>query len=679
LNPEQQSAVEHFEGPLLVLAGAGSGKTRCVTLRIVHLLERGVPPTSILGLTFTNKAAQEMQGRVERLTRAHVLISTFHSLGARILREQRPGFTIYDEEDARRLLKGCVRESGGKETDVRLYKNMISAAKNALEEPSEENFQDPLLFAVYRCYQEHLAKCNACDFDDLLYLPVKLFRERPDILEQYQKRWRFLLIDEYQDTNAAQYALCRLLVQKSGNIFSVGDPDQSIYSWRGADIGNILNFEKDYPGAKVVRLEQNYRSRSNILEAANALIAQNEGRYEKKLWSDLGEGEKIVCFCGGSEGEEARFVARTVQALHEREEVPLGEMAVFYRTNSQSRIFEDVLLERRIPYRIIGGVSFYQRREIKDILAFLRVVYSDSDFVSFARTLNLPKRGIGQATLEKIREGALSSGRAVLDYCREALSGAVRLTKKQREGLEAYLALIGRLKERVREGSLEELVTATVQESGYLQHLALDPETEEERRENLDELAGKAIEWDNREGSPGLAGFLEELSLKSGLDELDPSDDRLCLMTLHNGKGLEFDTVFITGLEEELLPHANARDSLEALEEERRLCYVGMTRAKERLYLTHALQRRIWGQSRRQRPSRFLREIPGPFFRGGEEEAVEAGEDFSPGDAVYHKDFGIGIVKDSYEGSQGLTYEILFSKERRPKSLVARFARLVRL
>jgi len=470
-----------------------------------------------------------------------------------------------------------------------------------------------LLFPrVYFRYQARLKESNAVDFDDLLILPVRLFREHPDVLEHYQNRWSFLLIDEYQDTNAAQYAMVRLLVEKTHNICVVGDPDQSIYSWRGANIKNILNFEKDFQGAKVIRLEQNYRSRTNILDAANALIRFNLNRYEKNLWSDRGHGEKIKHYTCDTERDEANFVTEMIHYHHEKHQVPLKEMVIFYRTNAQSRAFEDRFLFSRTSYVIVGGISFYQRREIKDILAFLRMVHSGADFISFSRTINIPKRGIGDATVEKIRVGATNENLSILDYCMGQYS--IKLTEKQKKGLQEYVQIIQELR-RIKEAcSLKELVRETIEQTGYLNYLKADPETADDRKENLDELITKAVEWEATTENPKLGSFLEELSLKSSLDEADTSQDRVNLMTIHNGKGLEFTLVFLAGLEEDLFPHANARGSEEAQEEERRLCYVGMTRAKEFLSLTHSRFRYLWGTQRTQRPSRYLREIPSQYL-----------------------------------------------------------------
>jgi DNA helicase-2/ATP-dependent DNA helicase PcrA len=731
LNQDQLDAVETLNGPLLVLAGAGSGKTRVVTYRIVNLLESGVNSMAILGLTFTNKAAQEMKERVRHLTSSHVLICTFHSLGARLLRESihfldySNNFTIYDDQDVDKLMKVCLGDIPGlAKADTKGFLQLISSAKNGLLAPDQVDVSDldeslKAFPQVYAKYQAKLKECNALDFDDLLYLPVRLFREHPDVLEHYQNRWSHLLIDEYQDTNEAQYTLVKYLVAVHGNLCVVGDPDQSIYSWRGANVRNILEFESDYPGAKVVRLEQNYRSRMNILEASNALIGYNTGRYEKNLWSDKGPGEKIKHYTADTERGETDFVAERIRLHYDEHNIPLKEMAIFYRTNAQSRVLEDKFLSRRIPYVIVGGVSFYQRREIKDILAFLRMVQSGVDYVSFARTLNLPKRGVGDTTLEKIRLGAIEERLSILAYCEELVKDAplrhpVRLSAKQKEGLKAYVDIIRELREINKGSPLKDLVQAAIERTGYVEHLKGEMESFQERKENLNALISKAMEWELSTEAPSLEGFLEELSLKSTLDETDASKDCVHLMTIHNGKGLEFEVVFLVGMEEDLFPHANARGDSQALEEERRLCYVGMTRAKEFLYLCDVRQRFLWGTTRLQRPSRFLREVPAEYVEKvrslffskttapaprekilsmKEEDAAEPvvfideidqtvpdeGELLVPGDSVFHNQFGIGSVRQAYHGSVGLTYKVFFSKDNRERTLVAKFANLKKL
>ncbi len=620
LNSEQQEAVKTIEGPLLVLAGAGSGKTRVVTYRIIYLLLKGVPASKILGLTFTNKAAQEMRERVQTLAKSDVLISTFHSLGARILRESiqvldyRRNFTIYDEDDSNKLIISCLESlnctAAEARTQVKAIRSYISNAKNNLMEPDDG--KDIYCSKIYGLYQEKLKEYQAVDFDDLLFLTVKILRDFPAIREYYQHRWMFLLIDEYQDTNNTQYELVKYLLGSEPHLCVVGDPDQSIYSWRGANIQNIMNFEKDYPQAKVIRLEQNYRSRSNILNAANALINFNIVRYEKNLWSGRGEGEKIKLFAANTEYDEAEFVARHLRKAHDDLGIPWNCMAVLYRTHALSRAFEDAFYLKHIPYLIMGGVSFYQRREIKDILSILKMVQSDSDYVAFSRSINLTKRGIGPATLEKIRLGASKEKTPIFEYCEKLLTQTMplRLTSKQKEGLASYVEMVQTLRTMESNCSLQGLVEAAINMSNYFDILLDDRETFEERKENLASLVAKASEWQTVVLDHPLEAFLEELSLKSALDEDDSAKERVHLMTIHNGKGLEYDTVFIVGLEEDIFPHSRSQDSHDALEEERRLLYVGMTRAKEYLYISYVTQRNVWGNQKHQFPSRFIKELP---------------------------------------------------------------------
>ncbi len=698
LNLQQQQAVDHVEGPLLVLAGAGSGKTRIVTYRVAHLLNIGVPASDILAVTFTNKAAEEMRSRILHLTRHSVLTCTFHSLCARILRESITAlgysrdFTIYDEEDSEKVVKECVAALNLQEEKgiLKAAKFHISQAKNSLVSPEDLAQQDKQLQEIYQLYQKKLKEYNALDFDDLLFLTVELLNKFPDILLQYQNRWRFILIDEYQDTNAAQYTLTKLLAGVHHNVFAVGDPDQSIYSWRGANVHNILNFEKDFPGAEVIALEQNYRSRSNILEAANALIKHNVSRYEKNLWSDRGEGEKIGLFIAENDHAETLFVVKQLYKLHTEKKVPLRDCVIFYRTNFQSRIFEDALLKERIPYRIIGGLSFYQRREVKDILALLRMVLGGADYLAFARTINLPKRGLGEATLSKLRDVAAEKQWDILTTCIQVIEGKTefRPTPRQRDGLKHYSDTICALKEMIKaKVPLHEVISSAIQRSSYLDHLKEDPETYQERKENIEELVSKAAEWEQESSNPTLAAFLEELTLKSSADEKEEPVDSVRMMTIHNGKGLEFTGVFVVGMEEDLFPHINVKENQEALEEERRLCYVAMTRAKEYLYLTASRYRMLWGMARMMRPSRFLKEVPEHFLHnyhlsaavGRREEAIEEAEEgFEPGDAVFHKDFGSGTVQKTYRTSLGLTYDVFFPQANTTRSLVAKFAKLKR-
>lgn len=618
LNPHQKMAAHHVEGPLLVLAGAGSGKTRVVTHRIARLIDLGVPPSAILAMTFTNKAADEMRTRIQTLKNAQVLACTFHSLGACILRESiselgyQNTFAIYDEEDSEKLLKSCLAQLNipNEKGVLNKIRHQISSAKNDLKTPEQA---DKECTGVYRLYQQKLKECNALDFDDLLYLTVKLLTENSPIREKYQKQWTFVLIDEYQDTNLAQYTIAKSLVEGHKNIFAVGDPDQSIYSWRGARYQNILNFENDFPGAKIVTLDQNYRSTNIILQGANALIKHNEDRYEKKLWSALGEGAKIGIYAAYNERQEAEFVAHKI--LQYGSLIPFDKMAIFYRTNAQSRVLEDALLSRKIAYQIIGGLSFYQRREIKDILAYLKVVISNTDLISFLRTINLPRRGLGIGTLEKIVAAAAERNRPIFIFCEEALnrSDFFKLGPKQREGLRDYLSTIHALRQKQPHLLLHELISETISASRYLHYLQEDAETHQDRKENIDALIGKAAEWQEETEAPSLSKFLEELSLRTSAEE-QAHVPSVKLMTLHNSKGLEFELVLLTGLEEDLFPHINTQDNPKAIEEERRLCYVGMTRAKRHLYLCSTTYRFMWGATHFMRPSRFLKEIPTQYL-----------------------------------------------------------------
>jgi len=681
LNSQQKIAVEHVEGPALVLAGAGSGKTRVVTYRIANLLQIGVPASEIVAVTFTNKAAAEMRHRIERISRHFVLTCTFHSLCARILRESihhlgyQQNFTIYDEDDSERLLKDCLASLQLTEEKgfLKTAKAAISIAKNSLSDPADANLR-----AAYALYQTRLKENQALDFDDLLYLVVRLLQEHPDVLDAYQKRWTFILIDEYQDTNPVQHALVKLLAQKHRNVFAVGDPDQSIYSWRGANVHNILRFEEDFPGARVISLEQNYRSCTTILNAANALIQHNESRYPKNLWSDRGSGEKICLYICENDRAEADFVVSEIK----KRGLSLNECAVFYRTNFQSRVLEDALLKTHIPYVIIGGLSFYQRREIKDILSYLRMALGGADFLAFSRTVNIPKRGFGEAAAEKVREVALRHGISILDACVAICDRKIeiKLSGRQFEGLKSYVQLLLMAREMSNQHmALQEILSKVIQEARYVDYLREDPESFEERQSNLAELVTKAAEWEHESGSPSLAAFLEELALKSSSDQKDPPSDAVRLMTLHNGKGLEFSAVFLIGMEEDLFPHINAKDNPEALEEERRLCYVGMTRAKDFLYLSAARTRFLWGTPRMMRPSRFLAEIPPEYVQPRHGRQLEDGpQEFEPGDGVHHRDFGTGIVRKKYQTSLGLTYDVFFPGADIERTLVARFAKLSR-
>ncbi len=696
LNPHQQTAVEHIEGPMLVLAGAGSGKTRIVIHRILHLLDMGVPANEILAVTFTNKAAEEMKSRILHLADTQVLTCTFHSLAARILRESitclgySEHFVILDEEDSEKALKECVKSMGIKEekSTLKSLRSQISYAKNHLLEPEKYIIENPSFYELYSLYQKKLKEYNALDFDDLLFLTVKLLKQESEVLSIYQTRWNFILIDEYQDTNTAQYTLTKLLSGKHHNVFAVGDPDQSIYSWRGANVQNILHFEQDYPGAKVVTLEQNYRSCNNILKAANALIQKNSSRYEKNLWSEQGDGEKIGLFIADTETQEAQFVVKKLLELVKKNKIPFKDCAIFYRTNFQSRTFEDALLRENIPYVIIGGMSFYQRKEIKDILSLLRMVIGGSDFLAFARTINTPKRGFGEVALTKLKTLSQQHSLDILTTASHIVEKKIdaKLSSKQMENLNEYVQTILCLREmRKADLKLDEIISSAIERSRYLDYLKEDQETWAERKENIQELVSKAAEWQQEAHFPDLASFLEELTLKSSVSSDQEQQDCIRLMTLHNGKGLEFRLVFLVGMEEDLLPHINVKENEASIEEERRLCYVGITRAKENLFLSAARSRFLWGGSRSMRPSRFLKEIPSSYMqilqKGSlsETHLEEPDEEmvFQPGETVLHKDFGAGIVHKVYQTSLGLTYDVFFAKASTTRTLVAKYAKLV--
>lgn len=709
LNPQQRQAVNHTQGPLLVLAGAGSGKTRVITHHIVHLLETGVLPQNILGVTFTNKAAAEMKSRVHQATSQNVLISTFHSLGARILRQSinhlgyGSHFLIYDEEDSLKVLKRILKSLNisEKELTPKTIRHAISRLKNELQDPSEIENDGSLLSKIlpdaYKQYQAQLREANAVDFDDLLYLPVQLFLQHKDVLAHYQNQWHHLLIDEYQDINKAQYTLAHLLIEKTQNIFVVGDPDQSIYAWRGACITNILNFKKDWPNAVLVKLEQNYRSTSNILNAANALVQHNQSRYEKNLWSDLGEGNPIFFYNAKNDHAEAEHVIEKIVDYHKKEDLSFNETAILYRTNAQSRAFEDFLLKKQIPYVVIGGISFYQRKEIKDVLAWLRMVQSGSDIISFQRTMNLPKRGIGDTTLQKLVEGAYLEGKNLIDFCKDLIaspSPIVKLSKKQLLSLDGYLQILSQLRQKIHSIPLSEFIKETIVLTDYLNVLRSDPETFEDRKDNLDELVGKATEWEEETENPTLAAFLEELTLKTSLDEASTGQAKVSLMTAHNCKGLEFDLVFLVGMEEMLFPHINSLNAPQDVEEERRLCYVAMTRAKKFLHISYAKSRFLWGSLRTMRKSRFLDEIPEKFIKFANSSSFASSNlqleqnpshestyqsSYQLGDVIFHNEFGVGQIKNVGSCSLGTTYDIFFQKDQSRKTLVAKFANLSKL
>lgn len=626
LNEPQREAVCYTEGPLLILAGAGSGKTRVLTHRIAYLLSRGVPARQVLAVTFTNKAAQEMRERVASLVgpgAGAMWVSTFHTACVRILRREiealgyDKNFVIFDSQDQQVIIKGILKELNLSEKNYhpKALLASISAAKNELIDAEQyqrkaADFWSNTVGQVYPLYQKKLRQNNGLDFDDLIMLTVKLFREKPEALAKYQDRFRYILVDEYQDTNHAQYVLINLLAAKYRNLCVVGDDDQSIYSFRSADIRNILEFERDFPEVKVIKLEQNYRSTQNILNAANEVIKHNHSRKSKRLWTENQAGDKVAVFQAADDRDEARFVTDEVLRLSLEEHRPYSDFALLYRTNAQSRSFEEAMIQRNIPYRVIGGFRFYERKEIKDILAYLRLVLNPSDTVSLVRVINLPKRGIGEASLERFLY-FLSDNRYTVMEGFAHLAEIPSLTARGIKPLdEFYRALVKwiDLKDRV---SVRDLAETILKESGYLAELKQEGTVEAESRlENLDEFLALTEEFERNSDDKTLAAFLETVALVADVDNYEPEADAVVMMTLHSAKGLEFPVVFLVGLEEGLFPHSRALMEPKELEEERRLCYVGITRARSRLYLTYAAMRSIYGSYNSSIPSRFLAELP---------------------------------------------------------------------
>ena len=626
LNKEQRQAVETLDGPLLILAGAGSGKTRALTYRIANLVDHGVSPWNILALTFTNKAAREMRERTEALLGGSVKdmwVATFHSCCTRILRSdidklgRDRNFVIYDDDDQTSLIAAIMKRLGVNDKDItkRQIKEHISEAKNKSTEPERFLMDNPYLdesvLKVFREYQRSLKEYNALDFDDLLGKTLELFQSCPEVLQKYRSKFRYILVDEYQDTNVMQYHIVELLAREHGNICVVGDDDQSIYGWRGADIRNILDFEKDFPGAKVIRLEQNYRSTSNILDAANAVIENNQGRKSKKLWTDNGRGDRIETFTADSERDEAHFVCRKIME-GVRNGMNYGDFAVLYRMNAQSRIPETTMVNYGIPNKVYGGQRFYERKEIKDIMAYLRLIYNPFDDIALKRIINVPKRSIGDASIAELARVAEQEGKSMLVAALTSENIDPRAMKK----IKPFADTMGELIALSRTMPLSEFTWGMISALEYETYLkAEDKRGEvESRMDNLRELIGniKEIEKDLSEGEDALRAFLENVSLVSDIDSMNDGNGAVALMTLHSAKGLEFPVVFMIGMEENIFPTSRARNDMSnhAMEEERRLCYVGMTRAKQKLYLINARQRNIFGNESYNRKSRFIEEIP---------------------------------------------------------------------
>ena len=625
LNPEQRRAAETLEGPVLILAGAGSGKTRALTYRVANLIDHGVPAWSILALTFTNKAAREMKDRVRQLIgeeqAEEAWISTFHSTCARILRRdiEKIGYTrsfvIYDDDDQQRVLKEIYKQLNidDKFIPIREAKGKISDAKNKLMMPDEwfaKSMRDrrtSMIHDIMTVYEKRMKALNALDFDDLLMKTLELLADHPPVLEVYRRRFRYVLVDEYQDTNRTQYELVRLLTAESRNLCVVGDDDQSIYGWRGADIRNILDFEKDYPDATVIKLEQNYRSTSNILDAANQVIAHNGGRKDKTLWTEHESGEKIRLYCAQDEREEAAWIVQQMEEMR-KQGISLGQMAILYRTNAQSRVPEEMLMKAAIPYRVFGGQKFYERKEIKDILAYLRVIANPADDISLTRIINVPKRAIGDATVETLAAYAAKEEIPIFSALNDLPE---ELGSRAKNSVTAFFQLMTMLTAMKECMELEEFVDFLIEKTGLEeQYRKEDTEEAQNRIENIQEFRGSISEFAQMGEEPTLEAYLENVALVTDLDRTEDRSAYVMLMTLHSAKGLEFDNVFIPGMEEGIFPSARSVDEDNRLEEERRLMYVGITRARKRLYLSRAEERMMYNQFSHNPPSRFLDEIP---------------------------------------------------------------------
>ena len=729
LNREQQEAVLHVDGPLLILAGAGSGKTRVLTYRIAHLIDEcGVNPWNILAITFTNKAAGEMRERVDKIVgygSESIWVSTFHSTCVRILRRyiDRLGydtnFTIYDTEDQKTVMKSVCQKL---QLDSKLYKermllNVISHAKDEYISPNEflleakGDFRQEKIAQAYVEYQKELKKNNALDFDDLLVKTVELFQSCPDVLEYYQNRFRYIMVDEYQDTNTVQFKFISTLARQYRNLCVVGDDDQSIYKFRGANIRNILDFEKVFPDAKVVKLEQNYRSTQNILNAANGVIANNRGRKEKVLWTENEQGEPILFQQFQNGYEEAEYVSGEISKKVREGEAEYQDFAVLYRTNAQSRLFEEKFLYANIPYKIVGGVNFYSRKEIKDILAYLKTIDNGKDDLAVRRIINVPKRGIGNVTLAKVQAYADSRDISFFEALEEA--GEIPGLGKAALKIQPFVHLIHEMRLSLADMSMQDLIQAILDKTGYAEDLKNEDTDESEARlENIDEFINKAVTYEEGAEEPNLSGFLEEVALVADIDSVEDGDNRVLLMTLHSAKGLEFPYVYLAGMEDGLFPSymsIAADDPTEEIEEERRLCYVGITRAMKELTITCARCRMVRGETQYNNVSRFVREIPSELlarksvmprepkkpevpqntsyqkakeafrtktFDPQQFKVVKADKlDYTVGDQVSHVKFGKGTVLEITEG--GRDYEVKVDFERfGVKKMFASFAKL---
>jgi DNA helicase-2/ATP-dependent DNA helicase PcrA len=732
LNPPQQEAVQHTDGPLLILAGAGSGKTRVITRRIAYLIaRRGVQPWNILAVTFTNKAASEMRKRVEHLLGARglgVALGTFHSTCVRILRKWhvelgfRSSFVIYDDADQLGVIRDCLKalNLSEKALSPRSILARISRAKNEMLTTGEyaataADFTEERTAKIYSMYQERLRASHAVDFDDLLMLTVLLFRDHPHILEHYEHLWRYVLVDEYQDTNQAQYQIVNFLSRRHGNLCVVGDDDQSIYRWRGADLNNILDFERDHPGCQVIKLEQNYRSTQNILDAAGGVVANNAGRKGKTLWTENPAGEAIVVHQAGDEQAEANFIVGRIRELAAEQGHSLDDFAVFYRTNAQSRVLEDALRRAVTPYVIVGGLRFYERKEVKDLLAYLRLVANPDDAQSFKRIVNVPARGIGATSVEKLEGLAQSERVSIWEACARIASRKI-LGPKILKALEGLVALVEKTRAKLDVLTPPELIVELLEATGYLADLKNEGTIDaQSRMENLQELVSAAREFMDQSEDRSLQAFLDSVALIADIDTLAEGKGTVTLMTLHSAKGLEFPVVFMTGMEEGVFPHTRSLSEDAELEEERRLCYVGMTRAEQRLFLTSAMSRRLYNSDSYNLPSRFLDELPeklverwngngkshesraasygwgitsrepraesrepSPKSGGLRYEAEESFVDpLQVGKRVRHPEWGIGTIRERIGEGEDLKVVVTFAGVGR-KKLAASFVRLER-
>lgn len=708
LNDRQCEAVKHTEGPLLITAGAGSGKTKVLTCRIAHLLELGVAPYRILAITFTNKAAKEMKERVTNLVGAQadsIWLSTFHSFCAKLLRFEVDGFhgytrnfTIYDSSDQLVLVKDCLKKLNldDKQFMPRSVLGTISSAKNVLMDAKAfaaqaSDFYEQKVADVYALYQEKLRENNAVDFDDLLFLAVRLLQEKEDVREKYQSRFQYILVDEYQDTNHAQYALTKILAARWRNICVVGDADQSIYAWRGADIRNIIDFTRDYPDAASIKLEQNYRSTKTILHAANAVIDNNESRPKKTLWTENPAGNKIIHYQAQTEHDEADYIAGVIYNRHEISHEPYGDMAILFRTNAQSRVLEEKLMRYAIPYTMVGGTKFYDRKEIKDVLAYLRLLYNPEDSLSLTRIINVPKRNIGATTMEHVAAYAEEQGISLF----EALSSTdeIPVTKRARTSLENFAAMIFDLLNDIEGKDVLSLIEMVIKQTGYGDMLDKEAEHDpqgESRKENVGEFLSVAKDYMDSNPDGNLQDFLENVALVSDVDDFESSDSKVTLMTLHAAKGLEFPVVFLTGLDEGLFPHSRTLLDPAQVEEERRLAYVGITRAERQLYVTNAITRTMYGRISAYMPSRFLAEIPPQLMEDYHRKSAmpqsrttavpgkqrvsiltkpvasslpkkhAVTDTFAKGDKVRHKIWGIGTVLDVIGEGPNMQMKIQF-------------------